>query len=56
MQKYRNKIDGSVIEVYTDKRKVTWAKFIESKTKNHLDKFMLTENWNKFKIFEIIMN
>jgi hypothetical protein len=55
MQKFRNKIDGSIIEVYTDKRKVTWAKFIESKTKNDLEKFILTENFNKFETWKKVI-
>jgi len=46
--KYQNIIDNSIIEVTIDKRNVKHAKFIESKTKNHLKSFELTETFNKF--------
>jgi len=49
--KYQNIIDNSIIEVTIEKKNGRHAKFINSKTKNHLEKWMLTENWNKFKTF-----
>jgi len=54
--RYKNKLDGSILEVYQvkDKRVTKYvAKWIESKTKQGLE-FDLTDNFNKFQTFEKI--
>lgn len=60
---YKNKLDGSIIEVYQapkllivgNKRTKSvsyFAKFISSLTKQDLEPFELTENFNKFGTWE----
>lgn len=54
--RYKNKLDGSILEVYQvkDKRVTKYvAKWINSQTKEGLE-FDLNENFNKFLTFEKI--
>jgi len=64
--KYQNKNDGNILEIYDDyetlldktnrktKQSIKMAKYLESKTKIHLEPFKITDGFNKFETWKKI--